>query len=365
MILFWPACLCFCSETSLKPGRRSADHSGFIKNEDIDPLLFAESWFLAGASRVEEIETKRKNDEFEALKLKDSLDVDDKDSFAELALRTNQHPSTLEANSIYPTPPDGLRLQGVGSSVKPLGQPSSGATGNEDNLNNVDDSLLNDSPFATSTGPGISSISYQPEVDNLFGEMDSEMFTADGLTEADFSFFDEPTTDADVEMLNNQEINGDGTDVLEICEPSLAPILLVQNVAVANSTLHEPITGAEQARVKTMVVQGSRNPKILFHLPSIDTKLQRPICKMDPCLVTSYSVRSLHRMLCGRSCCDYPTQVWSLEKNPRPVLILAKESLRGNTTSLLNLCPLKTNSKDLIANIQTTEGLDTKLKIRL
>lgn len=284
---FWPACLCFCSETSLKPGKRFADDPGFIKAEDIDPLLFAESWFLARASRAEAIETKRRNDELEALKLKDILDVDDKDSFADLGLRTNQHPSTQEANSIYPTPPDGLRSQGVGSSVKPRRQSSSGATGNEDNLNNVDDSLLNDSPFATSTGPGISSTSYQPDVDDLLGEMDSEMFTADGLTEADFSFFDEPTIGANIDMLENKERNQDGI------ESSLVPILHVQNVRVANSTLQKPKTDAEQARAKTMAVQGSRNSKIFIHAP-IDPKPQGPICKMDSYLVTSHSMRSLH-----------------------------------------------------------------------
>ena len=176
-VSLWPADLCLCKD--FKAPVSSED--GVLSNAPLpdssaDPLEKAESWFLGKSARVEALRVRELEENQKAQAMKDVEDTDVEDTLSPFEIPVDQGITPQDVSGIYPTPPDGLPPALLGSS----------------NPNNVrsgdyDDEEKELQPNEDTRGDGDGQAN-----DDLFGDMDIDMFASNGLTEADFSFFDEP-----------------------------------------------------------------------------------------------------------------------------------------------------------------------------
>ncbi|KAL9014680.1 MAG: hypothetical protein Q9173_000676 [Seirophora scorigena] len=194
--LWWPAHLCFVLHPSnlpesLEPLQRLAE--GTFN----DPLAEAEQWFRGHHARKAATEAKEQEDKKTQLHERNTFEPglqspeDDKTAIS----RTEQYLSAQEASGIYPTPPDGLtsHAQGLFVNQDSAGVPSAEAKTSRTNENLVMKASRDASP-ATRIARG------QPgkeEDQGLFGDLDTDMFNTNVLTEDDFNFFDEPGAEED------------------------------------------------------------------------------------------------------------------------------------------------------------------------
>ena len=197
--ILWPASMCFLLEQSGE--QLTSEHAAWLFRpmEDFshDPLLDAEMWFKAKAEREAAIEIKRQERELLA-RSKETVSVDDGDEdTSDIYARTNQYIDAQAINGVYPTPPDGFQPQAIGAPAtndprtSPAGQGASTVV-----VDTPQDTQVAATPAAIPSGYGLGSGNYENNDDeDLFGDMDTETFATNGLTEADFSFFDEPDVD--------------------------------------------------------------------------------------------------------------------------------------------------------------------------
>ena len=191
----WPMHLCF-QGTTKDPCEEDMDEllwSWDERNAHIDPLIEAEKWFLEKDVRkvaLEELQRQKKEVEKE-----ESVESEEEeDLLANLRPRNEEVTNQQTPSGIYPTPPDGSKTQRIAptSDYTRLGK---------DNTATVDQSTLrqgkgnnlghgiNETDVGNETGLG----PYDPlEEEDLFGDMEGDIFADNGITEDDFSFFDNP-----------------------------------------------------------------------------------------------------------------------------------------------------------------------------
>ncbi|KAJ5495743.1 hypothetical protein N7539_000859 [Penicillium diatomitis] len=192
--MFWPARFCFRR-------RISTDESFNSEASLADPLEFAETWLSTAAGLTSQItsqdvpaiEPPSKNEEI-------SPRIDAGDNFESLS-RMTQYPEFSSANLVYPTPPEG----GPGHAV-----PNTAAHGVSPN----DVNLLSPELPAESKAQKVPELPPKSAVgsgrydaidnDDLFGEMNDKDFGSKGVTDADFSFFDEPEAE---DMIDTMVVN--------------------------------------------------------------------------------------------------------------------------------------------------------------
>ena len=177
LILLWPADLCFCEDviipvTSVNCGSFNSP----IVDGSIDPLEEAESWFLGKAARTEALQARLREENQEAQVLKDVEDLDDEDSLSPFGIPLDQGITPQDVSGIYPTPPDAI--------LPPLLVASSS--------NKIQSGDYDDEEKELRPNDQVHGDYDAQENDDLFEDMDIDMFASNGLTEADFSFFDEP-----------------------------------------------------------------------------------------------------------------------------------------------------------------------------
>ena len=201
----WPAQLAFI----MPPPDRACSTQVLDKIADniyIDPLAKAEQWFLGRDARLAAMKAKQKEEEdrkLEEIRLAESSFEPQADDEAALyhSARTDQYLSAQEASGIYPTPPDGLVSQMTTSSTHhdfntvPTAEDHKTTAGG-DAAARIRSSEVN-SPDTDLSMHNFSKDEHQ----DLFGDMDAEMFDANDLTEADFNFFDDlDSKDVDAEL---------------------------------------------------------------------------------------------------------------------------------------------------------------------
>ena len=176
-VSFWPADLCFCKDP-LTPF--SCDDGESFKTSivdaSIDPLQGAESWFLGKSAREEALRARTQEEKWGAPAPKASEDIDDEDILSLFEIPIDQGITPQDVSGIYPTPPDGLPSALLGPSHPNNLQ--SGDYGEEEKGQQLSDEARGDHQ--------------EQEDDDLFGDIDIDMFASNGLTEADISFFDDP-----------------------------------------------------------------------------------------------------------------------------------------------------------------------------
>ena len=195
----WPAHLCFYEDS----GSMTKYNAPFwlwpgLKEGAKDPLKAAETWFLGKDMRDKAMEQKRVENEAQRRINPQKIFLDEDDLILSSGFQNfDRHMDVQGLGGIYPTPPDGSKLQ-------PLGHASDHGLHERPNNHNDTDMLdpvdgqnsvleRTDQQNGLDAVKGMSIGAYGDIVDDdLFGDMDSAMFTAKGITEDDFDFFDEP-----------------------------------------------------------------------------------------------------------------------------------------------------------------------------
>lgn len=194
-IVAWPAALCFQSA-------RKPIHKETCIAHPRDPLCFAESWFSKKDERSEIMLKRQKDRQMAEALSKEQADVESR------ALHTHYSPVAMRRSSnsgaMYPTPPDALHhLIGAtptfDGAVSTPGHPHMYASNDGGNA-----TAFNPPPTETDTDLwGSSEKKHRnsaPDAfndndhdnDNLFGDLEEGDFFGTDVTDADFSFFDQP-----------------------------------------------------------------------------------------------------------------------------------------------------------------------------
>ncbi|KAL1970027.1 hypothetical protein VTN77DRAFT_6432 [Rasamsonia byssochlamydoides] len=213
----WPVRYCF-KRTRATSSTYLEGVNGSIKDSD-DPLQFAEDWLAEAGSRNEKL-ASRNSASAQAQQNKDMSTprTDIPDQFESLA-RIAQYPDLQAASLVYPTPPDGALAQGMsqigsdvfgveGSDLATSQTPADRPPAKREeptSMKNCSDSDMIVGGYGPSSGLGVGSGLYDTNDDeDLFGEMNEKDFGSKGISDADFSFFDEP----DFGPLDNDKAKG-------------------------------------------------------------------------------------------------------------------------------------------------------------
>ena len=183
VMTLWPAHLCFCEDAmAVVEDQQIGILTSPRDSGTMDALATVETWYLGKAARTTALETGRQKHELEVQQAEVSHASDDEDALSDPGLEmSHYYTAPQDVSGIYPTPPDGIPTNPIYSS--PNNNPLSAGLENEENRGATPGAICR--PFDEQGN------------EDLFGEMDIDMFATNGLTEADFSFFDEPN---DVEM---------------------------------------------------------------------------------------------------------------------------------------------------------------------
>ncbi|KAJ5923215.1 hypothetical protein N7454_008460 [Penicillium verhagenii] len=189
--MLWPARFCF-KRTASEPRPLINETSWPLGLAD-DPLEFAERWPL-------ETEFLQTNDNMTPAPVVDepqskdegmmtSPKFDSLDGFESLS-RMAQYPDLPPTNLVYPTPPEGAAAIGLNHTNSNFQFPEDSdfqlSPDAQQDLKNHPNSKL-------SPEVGIGTGRYDASDDeDLFGEMNERDFGTNGITDADFSFFDDP-----------------------------------------------------------------------------------------------------------------------------------------------------------------------------
>lgn len=194
----WPALLCFHISSTETPNLIRRRKSASIRN----PISFAEEWFAGQDSRASN-KLKRQKDK----QASEALSKERNDGEYRTQTATGQSPSAIRrssnAGAVYPTPPDGVNHP-VGATPSFDGTVSSPGNVNQI-FNNDSDTIAPSNPGMTGADTGNwtssetkdkmnSTMNFNDEEDddNLFGDMEGDLFADTAITDADFNFFDEP-----------------------------------------------------------------------------------------------------------------------------------------------------------------------------
>lgn len=189
----WPVHLCLSEyvQSFAEDPETTAFPDATVENP-MDPLGRAQHWFLGKTARLEALEFRRQNELKEARQRKEAAEMDDEDVGSEYEPQIERNVTPRDPSGIYPTPPDGLPSIIRDSSIS-----------NEVFSDGIDDGIIGGSASDQMDQP------YKDQrADDLFEEMDIDLFATNGLTEDDFNFFDEPSPG------NDLSVNDDAAAVL-------------------------------------------------------------------------------------------------------------------------------------------------------
>ena len=224
----WPAHLCFCEDAmDAAEDQQIGILTSPRESGTMDALATVETWYLGKAARTTALEIGRQKHELEAQQAEVSHASDDEDALSDPGLEmSHYYTAQQDVSGIYPTPPDGIPTNPTFSS--PNNNPLSAGLENEENRGVTPGAICR--PFDEQGN------------EDLFGEMDIDMFATNGLTEADFSFFDEP---------NDVEMEGEPNQLLAENDLEMKNIPnTVQEVAPASDHLSYPMPENEDAHLR-------------------------------------------------------------------------------------------------------------------
>ncbi|KIN01223.1 hypothetical protein OIDMADRAFT_103853 [Oidiodendron maius Zn] len=197
-IVPWPALLCF--QTTNTSNREF--HPIAAKNSQLDPLSFAEEWFTNKDERANVITRRQKERQLAEARAKEQADVD-----ARNLQSITQSPAALRRGSVsgavYPTPPDAVHNP-LGATPSLDGGVSTPGNPNQLFTNELDTTSTNAIPGTAGQDSDVWDSSDKIERgatnmnfhgndndnDVLFRDATADLFG--DVTDADFSFFDEP-----------------------------------------------------------------------------------------------------------------------------------------------------------------------------
>ena len=193
--MLWPARFCFRRASSSKPSSRAQ-----ISLLD-EPLDFAEHWSTMTSSlKLDHAVNPAQNTlitqevPHRDHELASPPKVESTENIESLS-RIAQYPDLQTANLVYPTPPDGAAATGLNNP-----NPTEAFVDDSDfglplapQQNLRRNAPGSDSPPIQNNGIGVGTGRYdESDEEDLFGEMNERDFGSKGITDADFSFFDDP-----------------------------------------------------------------------------------------------------------------------------------------------------------------------------
>ena len=338
VIILWPAKLCFH-----RPDGHGNEHNDLQTPDESarwisDPLTAAETWMMGKAERAERTEAKRQEDMIFIARLRETEDADE-DAMSDAYYRTSQYIDAQDVNGIYPTPPDGFPSQNP--EPQSIHDVQISSSTNRDIDGDKFDSVSqrqSDLTSATNLDNQPNSLQFNAEKDDdLFGDMDTEMFASNGLTDADFSFFDNPTFDMTDEVVD------------QIREKNL-PDNTTTNIPLPTPAAFEFATyGTQLTNTANVIQMGS------IDASPVETQsfLPRGASLLDSCITMSSPAESV-----GLDSNYVPTLT-----NPRWTTLAANSSSSASQTQLdqgKRMSEALTNMNLAKSNSNTRFGSDTK-----
>lgn len=196
----WPALLCF--QTS-SPGLRYLQAMGNSPIGPRDSLSFAEDWFTGKDERANAMSKRQKERQAAETLSRDQADIE-----ARALQSINYSPATLRrgsnAGAMYPTPPDAPHhpigaTPSFDGTVSTPGNPHPFASHDPSIPNPLNSGVTDgDADLWGSSGKkernnsGMHFNDNENDNSNMFGDLGGDIFGTDDITDADFSFFDEP-----------------------------------------------------------------------------------------------------------------------------------------------------------------------------
>lgn len=197
-IVTWPALLCFQASST---GHRDLQ-SITPKTTQLDPLSFAEEWFTSKDDRASTTAKRHKERQIAEARAKEQADVD-----ARNLQSITQSPVALRRGStsgaVYPTPPDAVHHV-LGATPSLDGGVSTPGNPNQVFISELDVTTQNKTPGGN--GPDVDIWDSSDKIDRVptnlnfnANDNDTDALFRDGtgdlfgdITDADFSFFDDP-----------------------------------------------------------------------------------------------------------------------------------------------------------------------------
>lgn len=220
--MLWPARFCF----------RRASSSNFSSGAQTslldEPLDFAERWStMASSLNLDHISHTAQNTPItqdpqpKDQEMLSPLKPEPLESIESLS-RIAQYPDLQSTNLVYPTPPDGTAAVGLNNpnpseafaDDSDFGLPRTAQRSSRRNAPGSDISPVQNSGVGVGTGRYDAS-----DEEDLFGELNERDFGSKGITDADFSFFDDP----DFDGMEGNSLVEDAAEVLEVSHPPSEP----------------------------------------------------------------------------------------------------------------------------------------------
>ncbi|KAL5358682.1 mediator complex subunit 13 C-terminal-domain-containing protein [Aspergillus floccosus] len=227
--ILWPDIYCFRRKKST-----NSDDIKWMKQDVSDPLDFVQSWHGKPLPKLELASPGTpSNQQATSDPPKDrdasSLPEDVPEGLESLS-RASQYPELQTASLVYPTPPDGatglgLNATATSDTFADDSDFGSGALHHNGKTKSFEHSGSVPMEFGPSAGLTVGSGLYDTnDDDDLFGDMNERDFGTKGITDADFSFFDDPGFD------NLGEDVPDSaqalSDIMELAEPNTEPAIV-------------------------------------------------------------------------------------------------------------------------------------------
>ncbi|KAL2819674.1 mediator complex subunit 13 C-terminal-domain-containing protein [Aspergillus granulosus] len=225
--IIWPAAYCFSRTKSTLPA--AFDGQEETPSFGCDPLEFAENWCFKEIPKTVETNAKQPSEQERkaTTQITSSPGQSNFPEGVESLSRASLYADLQTASLVYPTPPDGT----TGIAVNPaasadiFGEDSDQGSSllRSQNQQQHDVRLVGKDRsssdvtmgFGPSAGLAVGSGLYDTnEDDDLFGDMNGRDFGTKGITDADFSFFDDPNFDPTGNDPTGNEMNVD--DIEEI-----------------------------------------------------------------------------------------------------------------------------------------------------
>ncbi|KAF1981556.1 hypothetical protein K402DRAFT_467455 [Aulographum hederae CBS 113979] len=208
----WPTELCFYLDrsaskfrsTMMPPGAEDEGRArldSIFRSETgsyIDPLIAAHNWMTGENERAKAVEDRNREAhlaETQEMTETDAVMASASDSLpaypsSPLYSRNGAYGDLQNMNSVYPTPPDGVLTQTAGTSGQDAPTVDSTATAPNVLADGQNDGMDIDS--SAEHPPLVQQNSNDDSNNDLFEDMDEDVFEGNDITEDDFNFFDEP-----------------------------------------------------------------------------------------------------------------------------------------------------------------------------
>ncbi|KAF2799159.1 hypothetical protein K505DRAFT_371161 [Melanomma pulvis-pyrius CBS 109.77] len=321
--ILWPRALCFFYGASANQpilSIRTTNPLDWFETPNSagfqDPMDVAQQWFLGQPERDKILEAQQRAKKAEEEAARPKEEISSLYPSSPLNSRTGAYGDLQSVSGVYPTPPDGIL---PGTVLSSSDTPSlSGAIpntllvpgGNNPAINLLmpQDSVATDGQQHPPTSPEFSlpfdHFNSSGGNDDLFEDMDEDEFDGNGVTDADFNFFDEPDDD-DIDMLDapalpnnkpahgrkiakekqapplpNSEMNDDASDPLAALEDALATASDLLEETMQDSRMEQHATEHLPAEPELMDV--SQSQPSLLETQNTDPVSKEPTPPLSP-----------------------------------------------------------------------------------